>query len=312
MTNPPTAAVAPRRLLVTGGRGYLGRAIIEHALAIGHTVVSYDREWSNDLPRAVGSAFGDLHDITRLTTVLADNGIEAIIHTAAFSNPELSVAVPMTVVHANIVGTTAVLDAARLTNTPIVVNLSTHRCYGDHQGLTAEDTALNPASPYAVTKVAAELLAQSYHSHYGLTTVSLRVAEIYGPGLTIPTPVSQLVEAAAHHHPLLMAEGAEQSMELVHVRDAARAAVLAACADSLPRPAYNITGPHQVNLADCAHAVRTLRPDLHVEVGPGLLDGYDQRGPLDQTASHRDLGYRARIDLVDGLADWISTLEQRQ
>jgi UDP-glucose 4-epimerase len=294
-------------VLVTGGTGFLGRHLVDALAGDGISVVSYNRDYAVSDITNVTAVQGELFDIPRLVAVLQGYRVERIIHTAAQSHPEISVDLPLTTFAANVDGTLAVFEAARMSGTVRrIVNFSSECAYGhqDEETLVAESACPLPNTPYGVTKVATELLGRVYRDTFGLDIASLRVTEIYGPGLRMPEVLKDMIHAAARHQRFHLDAGSAHRFHFVHVRDVVRAAVLACRQDRLPQHVYNISGGEQVTLATAAELVRGQFPNAVIDLGPGHLPGWDRQGPFDITAAERDFGYRPQVTLADGIASY--------
>jgi UDP-glucose 4-epimerase len=111
-----------RTVLVTGGGGFTGRHVVRRLVESGHTVVSYDRDYSVASDPSVIGVQGELFDIPRLMHVLQQHEVDAIVHTAAMSHPTLSLEFPVGTFAANVEGTLGVLEAARMAGVRRVVN----------------------------------------------------------------------------------------------------------------------------------------------------------------------------------------------
>lgn len=292
-------------VLVTGGLGFAGRYIVRALVREGHQVVSYNRDHSEAESQHVTSIQGELVDIPRLVATLRDEKVSAIIHTAAMSHPEVSVAVPITTFAANVTGTLHVLEAARMAGVRRFVNFSSECVYGDHPEPINEQSPVNPKTPYAVTKVCTEQLCTVYASLYGIDTVSLRITEIYGRGLRMPEVMNDMIKAAAAGKPFELDAGNDQKFHFVHVDDVARAACLAVKAPSLGGRVVNISGGPQVSLADVRSKVLARLPQAKIELGPGPIKGWDQQGPFDLTAAYQVLGYEPLWPLDRGIGDLV-------
>lgn len=172
-------------VLVTGSNGFLGQEVVHQLLKQGHSVTGYDRSL---LCAIDASGFhyrqGDLLDLASLIETCRLQRFDAVIHTAAISHPVDSRRIPLQTVLTNALGTTHVLEAARLCEIPRVVNLSSECAYGHNQalGVIDETAPLNPTTPYGCTKVFTEKLGQVYSDLYQVSVVSLRPGWIYGPG----------------------------------------------------------------------------------------------------------------------------------
>ena len=295
--------------MVTGGLGYVGRHLVARLVRDGERVVSFNRDFADSPDPNVTCVQGELFDVPRLVRTFEEHGVERIVHTAAMSHPELSIDFPVTTFAANVDGTVHLLEAARLAGVRRVVNFSSHCSYGHIDAdPIPEDAPLHPNTPYGVTKVATELMGSVYRRLYGLEVVSLRVSEVYGPGNRMHTVLTDMLRAALDGEPYALTEGGDQLVEYIHVEDAADAGIAAATVESLGQDVYNITGDRQVSIAQAADVVRALVPDARIEIGPGRIPTLDRQGRQDITAAGRDLGYRPRWSLEDGVrayADWL-------
>lgn len=297
-------------VLVTGGTGFVGRYIVDALNGSGTEVVSYNRDYAEHDSPLVHCVQGELFDIPALARAIRDHDVSAAVHTAAMSHPGISVELPITTFAANVDGTLKLFEAARMAGLRRIVNFSSECAYG-HQPLdTVVTEAATPApnTPYAVTKVTTEHLGRVYNELYGLEVVSLRVSEVYGPGLRMPEVLKDMLNAAIHGEPFTMLEGAEHRFHFVHVRDVAAAAVLAATAVDLKQPVYNVSGGRQVTLGELMALITSRYPRARIELGPGFWTGWDRQGPWDISAAARDLGYVPQWTLERGLADYADWL----
>ncbi len=161
------SAATPLRVLITGGRGYVGRGVVDRLVTLGHLVVSYDRDhWVSDGP--VIPVHGELYDIPRLLWALQEHEVDAIVHTAAISHPDVSLVAPVATFEANVMGTVQLFEAARLAGVRRIVNFSSSSVYGHVETVVREDLPLRPLTPYGVTKVATELLGEVYARQHGI------------------------------------------------------------------------------------------------------------------------------------------------
>ncbi len=298
--------------LVTGGRGLVGKRLVTQLLGLGEHVVSYNRDFAIDSRAGLSMVQGELFDIPRLLSTLKDHRVDRIIHTAGMSHPGLSLDFPITTFAANMEGTLSVFEAARLSGISRVVNFSSECAYGNLEAgfPVHEATKPTPTTPYGVTKVAGELLGGVYNENYQMSVVSLRITEVYGPGLWMPSLLADMLRAVLAGDPFVLVEGADHPFQFVYVDDVATAARLASLATSLAQPTYNISGDSHITLAQTAELVRELVPGAKIEIGPGYLPQWDRMDPFDLTAAEHDLGYVPAWTLPEGLAataTWITT-----
>jgi UDP-glucose 4-epimerase len=184
--------------LVTGGRGFVGRHLVDQLLADGERVIMYNRDHSVDPRDGVVAVLGELFDIPRLTETVRSYDVDRIIHTGQ-SHPALSIELPVTTFAANADGTLAVYEAARMTGVRRIVFFSSECALGNitEPGPVTEDVKPAPTTVYGVTKVAGELLGSVYNSLYGMEIVSLRITEVYGPGLWMPSLLGDMMSNCA-------------------------------------------------------------------------------------------------------------------
>lgn len=293
--------------LVTGGLGYCGRHAVHALTARGERVVSYNRDYAEGSPNGVVLVQGELYDIPRLLHTICEHSVSRIVHTAAMSHPDLSIEFPIATFQANVEGTVTLFEAARLAGVRRIVFFSSETVYGHVDGPVREDAALHPTTPYGVTKVTGELLADVYNSLYGMDVISLRFSEVYGPGNKMPTALRDMLLAAVRGTEFRMADGGDHRFQFIHVDDVARAVTCALDCGSPSQRVFNVTGGSQVSLSDAVDLVRQAVPDADIEVGPGLWH-LDRQDEWDISAAERELGYTPRVPLADGVAsyaDWL-------
>lgn len=300
-------------IMVTGGTGFVGRYIVDELVARGEPVVSYNRDFTVPPSPLVTAVQGELFDIPALVRTMTEHRVDRIIHTAAMSHPDISVDLPVTTFAANVDGTLKLFEAARMAgDVRRVVNFSSECAYGDQDENTPVDVdaRLLPNTPYGVTKVATELLGRVYGLRYGVHVVSLRLTEVYGPGLRMPEILKEMIAAAVHGTPYVLACGGDHRFQFIHAADAAHAAILAADA-TIPAHSYvyDISGGQQVTVAQAAALIRDRFPDAVLDIGPGHLVGGDRQGPFDIGPAATELGYVPAWTLdkgIDAYAAWLT------
>lgn len=301
--------------LVTGGRGFVGRHLVDQLLAEGERVVTYNRDYTVDDRDGVVAVQGELFDIPRLTATLTAHEVDRIIHTAGQSHPGVSIELPVTTFAANADGTLAVYEAARMTGVRRIVFFSSECALGHitEPGPVSEDVKPAPTTVYGVTKVAGELLGSVYNSLYGMETVSLRITEVYGPGLWMPSLLGDMIRAGLRGETFTLESGGEHPFQFVYVEDVATAARLASTTTHLTQQAYFVSGGDQMTVSETAELLTTFLPDARFDIGPGFLPDWDRQVRFDLSRSARDLGYVPAWALEKGLekqVEWIRAAEQ--
>jgi UDP-glucose 4-epimerase len=292
------------RALVTGGAGFIGSHLVDALLEDGDEVTIVDllspaRADVFEAARDRGAALvrGDVTDVAAISEAFARARPEVVFHLAAQIDVRRSVDDPSTDAHQNIGGTAAVLEAARHAGVRRVVLASTAGVYGDPERLPIAETApLAPLSPYGAGKAAAESYLAMFTRLYGLSTLSLRMSNVYGPRQN-PHGEAGVVAifsaAAAEARPVTVFGDGAQTRDFVFVADVVEAFVMAGRAEV--GGALNIATGTETSLIGLAAALQ-----LETVAGPERL-GEIRRSSLDPSAAERELGWRARTPLSAGL-----------
>ncbi|MEV7019819.1 dTDP-glucose 4,6-dehydratase [Streptomyces sp. NPDC093991] len=308
------------RLLVTGAAGFIGSTYVRNVLAGAYGDARDVRITALDKLTYAGNPanLADVRDHPGLTFVRGDicdaalladlvPGHDAVVNFAAESHVDRSIAGADDFVCTNVLGTHALLSAARAARVPRFVHISTDEVYGSIEaGSWTEDCALLANSPYAATKAGADILARSYARTYGMDVSVTRCSNNYGPyqypEKLIPLFVTNLLQG---EQVPLYGDGL-CVRDWLHVDDHCRGVQLV-LEKGRPGEAYNIGGGEELTNLDLTH--RLLRecgagPEriTHVPDRPG----HDRRYSVDDSKL-RDLGYAPRVPFQEGLArtiDW--------
>lgn len=294
-------------VLVTGGAGFLGRALVAALTARGEQVVSLDRA----APRArahVVEIEGDITDGSAIEALLREHAVTRVIHGAAVVGVTASVAGLADTVRVNIDGSVALFEAIiRAGGVQRVVDLSSEEVYGDFAAdPVPEEAPAVPVSPYGITKYAVERLGNHYGQHHELPYVATRLCWVYGAGFPrrrLPRP---WLDDATAGRPSALASGGDQRIDLTHVDDAVRGVLCVLDAEVLPHRAYNIATGTAVTMRELAEEVAGLYPTWDVELGGGRLEMAPGvyaacKGALDISRA-RALGFAPQVSLAEGLA----------
>jgi UDP-glucose 4-epimerase len=235
-----------RRVLVTGGAGFVGSNLVLRLLREGAQVTVLDDLFTGrreNLP-ATGIAFveGSVCDSPTVERLVADK--EIVIHAAA-RNIVVSTRNPREDFETNIGGTLNVLLAARAAGTKRVVYTSSTSVYGNPRSLPInEDDPLSVLTPYAVSKLAGEHYCIAFYESYGLPAAAVRYSNIYGPGQDPANPycgvVAKFVEAMfAGRAPVIHGDGS-QTRDFTFIDDAVEATLLAATSERALGEVFNV------------------------------------------------------------------------
>jgi nucleoside-diphosphate-sugar epimerase len=308
------------RVLVTGGAGFVGSQLSERLLAAGHQVRVLDnfatgrRENLDGVAGDVELVEGDVQSYERVHNAV--RGCEVVFHQAALPSIPRSVQDPLTTNAANVIGTLNVLLAARDSGVRRVIYASSSSVYGVNEQLPkSEDTTPQPASPYAVGKLAAEGYCRSFWEVYGLETVSLRYFNTFGPR---QDPLSQyaaviprFVAAFLSNEPPVVFGDGEQTRDFTYVENVLEANVRAAAAEGVAGGVYNVASGSSLSLNQLLQQLRDLTGrDLEARYEPPR-PGEVRHSQADVTAARRDLGYSVTVPFEEGLDRTIAHFESR-
>ncbi|WP_096388827.1 NAD-dependent epimerase/dehydratase family protein [Halopenitus persicus] len=288
-----------QRVLVTGGSGFIGGAIVESLR--GRTDLRIlDVDPGPDPPADVRLIEGDVRD--QHTVDEAAAGVDVIFHQAALVSVEASIADPTESNAINAAGTLRVLEAARRHDARVVV-ASSAAIYGEPERVPVVETdPLVPTSPYGLDKLAADHYVRLYHELYGLETVALRYFNAYGPGQSgeYAGVISAFLEQARNGDPITVHGDGEQTRDFVHVDDVVRANRLAAGTDDVGA-AYNVGTGESVSITRLAELVRDVVGSDSPIVYEDARDGDIRHSRADLSRSRDRLEYEPAIGLADGL-----------
>jgi UDP-glucose 4-epimerase len=292
------------KALVTGGAGFIGSHVADALVAAGHEVHVVDDLSSGRLENlepalALGAELHieDVTDSAWMTTLAAIIRPDVVFHLAAQRDVRESVEDPAFDAAVNVTGTVAVVDAARRAGARRLVLASTAAVYGLPHAIPTRETApAEPISPYGASKAAAESYLALFARMHGLSTVALRMANVYGPRQD-PDGEAGVVAifaaaAAAGSAAVVFGDGL-QTRDYLHVDDAVAAFLHAA---QIPvAGVLNIATGRETPVLEVAE-----RLGVAVKHAPAR-DGEIDRSCLDPTRAAQLLGWRAQVSLANGL-----------
>jgi UDP-glucose 4-epimerase len=299
------------RAIVTGGAGFIGSHVVEALLARGDEVtVVDDLSTGRRENLADGIPFVEKDIREPLDEVFADARPEVVFHLAAQIDVRRSVADPAHDADVNVLGTIRVLEAARQHDAQVVFSSTGGAIYGECDAGPATETAERlPISPYGTSKLAAEEYLAAYNRLYGSGHVALRYGNVYGPR---QDPHGEAGVVAIFYNcflsgttPKIYGDG-RQTRDYVFAVEVAEATLAAAGHVGV----YNVGTGRETSVLELYELCRRAA-DADVEAEPAPpRPGELQRSALDPSLSERELGWRARRDLAEGLREtwaWIST-----
>jgi UDP-glucose 4-epimerase len=300
------------RALVTGGAGFIGSHLVDALVRAADDVTAVDdlsRGTRGNLTWALGAGAGlevvDVTDSSSLAERFATLRPEVVYHLAAQVDVARAVADPLHDAAINVLGTVTTLEAACRCGAQRFVLASTGGIYGDAATIpTSEDAPVAPLSPYGASKAAAEHYVALYARLHGMSTVCLRMANVYGPRQLASGEggvIARFCRARTLGEAAPVFGDGLQTRDFVYVTDVA-AAFLAAGRGRVTG-SLNVGSGRETTVLDLVHAL-ALQPDLR----PRRL-GEVRRSCLDAAAAARCLPWRPRTALAVGLAETLRSIE---
>lgn len=322
------------KILITGGAGFIGSALIRHLIAhTNHSVVNVDAlTYAGNLeslapvlhdPRHAFEQV-DIRDGAALARVFARHQPHAVMHLAAESHVDRSIDGPAPFIQTNVVGTWTLLEATRQYWLSLDASgkkhfrfhhISTDEVYGDLDDTTdlfTETTPYAPSSPYSATKAASDHLVRAWHRTYGLPTLITNCSNNYGPYHFPEKLIPLMILNALDGRSLPVYGAGHQIRDWLYVEDHARALQRVLEAGS-PGETYNIGGHNEQRNIDVVLAICDLLEELAPDHPPGVehfadlvthvadRPGHDKRYAIDAGKISRELGWTPRETFASGL-----------
>lgn len=298
------------RLLLTGGKGFLGSYVVEHALRTGARVVDVDAlTYAADPER---HAAQPRHRYEHLQLDVAALHVDhlrrlgpfdAALHLAAESHVDNSLGAPDTAIRTNVQGTMRFLECARWLDVPRVVLMSTDEVTGALSPTdppTTERSPIRPSSPYSASKASAELLALAWHRSYDLPLMIARSTNAYGPGQHPEKLVPRAITFALSRQPMpLFANGADAVRDWIYAADVA-AGLWAILTKGRAGEVYGLGARCERRNRDVLDAVGSLVPGATIQTIPDR-PGHDLRYASDPSKVERELGWRSTMEWGAGM-----------
>ena len=314
------------KILVTGGAGFIGSAVVRLAVLRGHEVVNVDALTYAANPANVADAAEsplysfeqvDIRDRAELDRVFATHRPDAVMHLAAESHVDRSIDGPAAFIETNVIGTFNMLEAARQYWTahgrPDAFrfhHISTDEVFGSlgDTGQFTETTPYDPRSPYSASKAGSDHLVRAWHETYGLPVVLTNCSNNYGPYHFPEKLVPVVILKALAGEPIPVYGDGGNVRDWLYVEDHADALLLVVEQGQVGR-SYNIGGENEARNIDLVRTICAHMDDLHPEGAPHAdlitfvtdRPGHDRRYAIDPARIRTELGWRPSVTVEEGL-----------
>jgi dTDP-glucose 4,6-dehydratase len=319
------------RILVTGGAGFIGSALIRHLLNnTDHQVLNLDKLTYAGNLESLGSVAenpryqflqADIGDSTTVAQALAEFQPDAIMHLAAESHVDRSIDGPAAFIQTNIVGTYALLEATRNYWSQLEParkaafrfhHISTDEVYGDLHGvddLFTETTPYSPSSPYSASKAASDHLVRAWQRTYGLPVLITNCSNNYGPFHFPEKLIPLVILNALDGKPLPVYGNGQQVRDWLYVEDHARA-LLTVVTEGQVGETYNIGGHNEQKNLHVVESICALLDELQPRAEGSYKEqisfvtdrpGHDLRYAIDASKIERELGWKPTETFDSGL-----------
>jgi len=314
------------RILVTGGAGFIGSAVVRGAIAQGHEVINLDAltyaaNLENLTPIADSPAYlfeqVDIRNRDELDRVFAEHKPNAVMHLAAESHVDRSIDGPADFIETNITGTFNMLEAARAYWTKQgkpegfrFHHISTDEVYGSlgDTGLFTEDTPYDPRSPYSASKASSDHLVRAWNETYGMPVVLTNCSNNYGPFHFPEKLIPVIIINALHGQPIPVYGKGENVRDWLYVEDHVEA-LLAVVERGAVGRSYNVGGNNERRNIDLVRTICAILDELRPGDDPYdklitfVTDrpGHDMRYAIDASRIEAELGWKPSVSVEEGL-----------
>ncbi len=307
------------RILVTGGAGFIGSNFIRLLLAAraDAELVNLDKlTYAGNLENLADIADdprysfmqGDIADKQLLASLLPRD-FDAVVNFAAETHVDRSIESADPFLHTNVLGTHALLDAARAHHVPLFVQIGTDEVYGSAPAGESftERTPLDPRSPYSASKAAADHLVNAYACTFGLRAITVRCTNNFGPYQFPEKLIPLMIANALEDRPIPVYGDGLQERDWIFVEDFCRA-ILTVMESGKPGEVYNVSaGEPRPNLTLIKTLLKQLgKPESLIHFVADRL-GHDRRYALDSSKLRSQLGWQPQTSFEDGIRhtiDW--------
>lgn len=314
--------LAGKRLLITGAGGFVGSHATEALLRTGADVRAFlrytARRSSGSLDELEGIEsvdcwYGDLRDPEMVERAV--HGCQIVLHLGAQVSVPFSYESPRDVVETNVLGTLNVLSAARRHDVERMVVMSTSEVYGTPESVPITELhPLSAQSPYAASKIGADMLAKSFHLSFGVPVGTLRAFNTYGPRQSVRAVIPTIITQALQGNTIRLG-AVDPTRDFTYVTDTVAGLLAFGAWEGAPGRTVQLGAGVDVSVGEIVRLVGDiLGRELEVVTDPERLRppaSEVQRLVSDASVAASELGWRPTVGLRDGLERTIAWLEKQ-
>jgi dTDP-glucose 4,6-dehydratase len=328
MTAPSWESSRSLKIIVTGGAGFIGSAVCRYLVSSGCEVINVDKlTYAGTLTSLASIAHhpryrfvrADVCDRHAMVTLVETEKPDAIMHLAAETHVDRSIAAAATFIDTNIIGTLSMLEAARSYLARVgsrnaerfrFLHVSTDEVYGSlgPDGLFTETTRYDPSSPYSASKAGADHLAMAWYRTYDLPVVISNCSNNYGPYQFPEKLIPLTILNAIDGEPVPLYGDGSNVRDWLYVEDHAQALCLIACRGR-PGQKYNVGGRGELSNLQVVRRICGILDRVKPSAGPydRLISfvtdrpGHDKRYAIDCSRIECELGWRAKETFASGI-----------
>jgi nucleoside-diphosphate-sugar epimerase len=316
-----------RRVLITGGAGFIGSRVARHFLQAGYAVHLYDsfvvysvpdpqREQPNftfrlkDIFPSIHLIRGSTLDKDFLRRTLNEIAPDVIVHMAAMPLAAIAIEHTEEAFQSILNSTQNLLEIMRDSKKKTrIVYISSSMVYGDFKTAEVDEDEhpKNPKDIYGAFKLAGEIVISAYAKNYGIDHVTCRPSAVYGPTDTNQRVIQKFIQAALHGQPLVLDGDGSMKLDFTYVDDTAQAVYLAATTPEASGKVFNVTRGEGRSLKDLTDIIRTHVPGTTIQhrEAPKYMP---LRGTLSIARARRELGFEPQVSLEEGVRRYIEHL----